>query len=893
MIIALFSTENSRHRFLPMLRRLVVLCLFLGLTTVSPALEILEAVPDFSGRCSGFTNTDAEFGRPQWYDRGLYHFKRYDYLLGNVSYDRRVKVAPVFAFRISPAFAEEMVKGNTVRFLFNVAELHEGDAENILPIKIFLLKTNARSALAAAEAQPVQLLGTINPGELRLHRIYSFTLPKPARFQTGDIAWIGLNARNPLVNTNNSIVIGGDLNTLPGAVGPMLVTGDEKSLFATVQGISFMDIIEHQANAPASPGDLNSSQTNPVPDSFSALASRAKIKQLETIRLLLARELDKLPPPQRHLLESHLGFHSSFKSLDENWRIRLPINGIASAICLVPALRLNGDSLVPFAFPKRFIISAHLMGNPKPQVIADWSKADFPMRGSSPVLFSFPWHHYDRIELNILRGETNSGSQFFALEELLVHRPAFAEQSVVQIAPQDSLEDEPLWSRRYLTDGVTSLGLTRTGKSVARADRYYPFADGLVRPLEILLTLPEEQRIWDLDFYPANDAQHPELAFTGFPRRMTVELSSRSDFSNATVMEFRQPVTPVNTPVNLTFEPVNARFIRLKITELSDTAGVPGFALAEIRANGGHSLNDASVKLSGFPPNANAADFNDDCANGFHISDPLPWIVNLIRRGIIASELDQIDRQIASLQKQRQRLILGTISGGGIVLLFSSAIVLLWQKRRNTLASRRVRREIQQDLHDEIGSSLGMISLVSDHMLRSGPPAALHEELSDINQCSREAAASLREVIWLTDKQILTLDQCLSHMANRAHQMVRDCQLEVELPPRIPPIQISNDFKRNLFLLFTESIHNCLKHARATRLDIRFQLTHSELCITLIDNGCGFDPQNTRDGVGLRSMAERARHIGGDLRIQSAPAQGTMVEFKMPLKTPDPLHEPT
>jgi signal transduction histidine kinase len=391
--------------------------------------------------------------------------------------------------------------------------------------------------------------------------------------------------------------------------------------------------------------------------------------------------------------------------------------------------------------------------------------------------------------------------------------------------------------------------------------------------------------------YPIIDSENTALPSASFPEQMVIEFANEPEFSeiirSVDATPDLRPVPTGGNPVNIRFEPVTASFIRLRCDALPVSDGVAQFGLAEIRANEAHSLADASITLRGFPDAVDPRPFSDNRANGYRLGDPLPWIIRLIRRVVVNTELAEVEAGMEALQSARQRTLRILITGisGSVLLLFGG--VLIWQKRKNAAENLRVRRRIQQDLHDEIGSNLGTVSLVTSHLLRADMPAEYLEELSDVNRSAREATSSLREVIWLTDKSILTLDKAFIYMQMRAEQMVHDCKLVVDGPKRVPAHPISSVFKRNLFLLFTEAIHNSQKHANASKVAVTLGFSGSDVTIRVADNGCGFEPDTVREGIGLQSMRDRATQLGGRIHITSAPSVGTTVEFTAKLAPPN------
>ena len=862
-----------------MMRVLHFMILFLCAADLD-AVEILEADPVLSGRLVGPKSVDAAFGRDSW----AQEFRLNDYLLGSIYTPENNECAVLFAFRVNERFLDGLAGEGTAQFMFTVPSLHEGDAKKVLPVEVLLLERNARSAHAAAESRPVRSLGTISSGDLEVGRLYRFAVDDLDGLQVGDILWIGLNGRNPIDGKNHNFLVGGDMISLPGSVPPMLVSGTRKALSETVMGMSSLTLLHRRLNAPTHPGMeweapvVESNWVNPF-------TSQDQIKQLEAIHRILRRELEKLPPARRTFSGHSFGFHSSVKPLDEKWTLHLPVDGVATAICLVPAIRAEGDRIAPFAFPRRFSIVANLPNGAGELVVADWTQEDFPVHNSTPVVFSFPWQIYESIEFIIHEGKANESGHFFALEELFLYRPVHEKQfpTVVEIAGTDSILAEPYWSPFYLTDGRTSLGPALMERVVQGGEPIIAFPVNSPAVPEIILALPKMPLLWSINLYPFSDSENPALPAGSFPRQMTIDFANDPEFREiirsidpAPVL---QPVPSGGNPANIRFEPLTASFIRLRFDKLPTEDGVATLGLTEIRANEMHSLADAEITLRGFPAAVDPKSFIDNHANGYRLGDPLPWIIRLIRRDVVTAELSEVEAGMEALQSARQRTlrVLFAGSGGALVLLFSA--VLVWQKRKSATENLRVRRRIQQDLHDEIGSNLGTVSLVTSHLLRADLPPEFLEELSDVHRSAREATSSLREVIWLTDKSILTLDKAFIYMQLRAEQMVHDCKLVVESPKNVPAQPISSVFKRNLFLLFTEALHNCLKHADATKIVVTFAVSGSDLTIQVVDNGRGFDPGTVRQGIGLQSMRDRAAQMGGSLHITSSPLLGTTVDF--------------
>jgi signal transduction histidine kinase len=97
----------------------------------------------------------------------------------------------------------------------------------------------------------------------------------------------------------------------------------------------------------------------------------------------------------------------------------------------------------------------------------------------------------------------------------------------------------------------------------------------------------------------------------------------------------------------------------------------------------------------------------------------------------------------------------------------------------------------------------------------------------------------------------------------------------------------------NLYRIAQEALHNVQKHAAATEVSVRLAMHEASAVLAIEDNGQGFTPgavgSTSRDGLGLVSMRERARLIGGEITIEAAPGRGTSIVVRVPVddRVPD------
>jgi signal transduction histidine kinase/ligand-binding sensor domain-containing protein len=208
----------------------------------------------------------------------------------------------------------------------------------------------------------------------------------------------------------------------------------------------------------------------------------------------------------------------------------------------------------------------------------------------------------------------------------------------------------------------------------------------------------------------------------------------------------------------------------------------------------------------------------------------------------------------------------------------------------------QVRRRIAADLHDDIGSNLTRISLISEVAQRkldgAGPP--VREQLSNIGKLSRELVDSMSEIVWAINPNKDHVGDLSQRMRHFASDLLTARQIEFRFRAMDVDqnIKVGANVRREFFLVFKEAINNIVRHSGCTEVDIELGADDQNLVLIVRDNGKGFDPNEARRGHGLVTMRERTNSLGGQLEIDSADGRGTTLRFAIPLHAA-PEHSPT
>jgi signal transduction histidine kinase len=199
------------------------------------------------------------------------------------------------------------------------------------------------------------------------------------------------------------------------------------------------------------------------------------------------------------------------------------------------------------------------------------------------------------------------------------------------------------------------------------------------------------------------------------------------------------------------------------------------------------------------------------------------------------------------------------------------------------------RRRLARELHDRVGQSLTALS-INLNIIRSQLPADSPQATARLDgslrlveetvEHTRDVMAELRPSV-LDDYGLLAALRWYARQSSNTLGVAVQVEGE-ELSPRLPPA-----VETALFRIAQEALNNVTKHAHATQASVRLEAVADMACLTIADDGVGFDPAaKRRPGElpywGLITMKERAEAVGGRLRVESAPGQGTHITVEGP-----------
>lgn len=211
--------------------------------------------------------------------------------------------------------------------------------------------------------------------------------------------------------------------------------------------------------------------------------------------------------------------------------------------------------------------------------------------------------------------------------------------------------------------------------------------------------------------------------------------------------------------------------------------------------------------------------------------------------------------------------------------------------RRRAVDEVEERNSLAREIHDTLAQGLTGIALqleVAEEALEPEPPVAA-KAIGRALELTRSNLVHARRSVLELRAPLLGGESLPQALARMVKQAAEDQGAEGRFTLEGAYTPLSARVETTLYRIAQEALHNTVKYARARSLDLTLAVTATAACLTLTDDGVGFNsastdrPGNLRGGFGLAGMRERAHLVGGRLSVESRPGQGTRVTLDVPL----------
>ncbi|MCW3051075.1 MAG: sensor signal transduction histidine kinase [Chthonomonadales bacterium] len=208
------------------------------------------------------------------------------------------------------------------------------------------------------------------------------------------------------------------------------------------------------------------------------------------------------------------------------------------------------------------------------------------------------------------------------------------------------------------------------------------------------------------------------------------------------------------------------------------------------------------------------------------------------------------------------------------------------QESRNAVLQERNR--IAQEIHDTLAQSLTAIHLQLEALrdLFRQEDESAHRKLDNLQELVRNGLTETRRSVRALRPQLLEANSLTGAFLRMAEEIRSGASLEVTCLVQGEVIVLPPQVEDQLLRIGQEAITNVLRHADATKLELILRFEPESLTLEIQDNGQGFEPQPPWRGFGLIGIQERAKSIGGQTTLISAPGKGTRISVTAPLDVP-------
>ena len=226
-----------------------------------------------------------------------------------------------------------------------------------------------------------------------------------------------------------------------------------------------------------------------------------------------------------------------------------------------------------------------------------------------------------------------------------------------------------------------------------------------------------------------------------------------------------------------------------------------------------------------------------------------------------------------------------------IVLCAAAAAGIIYfvyrQRQERIKQLEEMRSRISRDLHDDIGSTLQSISVMSEiaRMKTKSLLPEIEPAIEKIGNTSREMIDKMNDIVWAVNPKNDKFGNILIHMRSFAGELLagKDISLHFKTAPEINSVKLSMEKRKSFFLIFKEAINNAYKYSGSKNVIVKIEKSNHSMKLIIEDDGCGFDFKKEYDGNGLQNMKSRADEIDGELNISSEINKGSKIELTVHL----------
>ena len=249
------------------------------------------------------------------------------------------------------------------------------------------------------------------------------------------------------------------------------------------------------------------------------------------------------------------------------------------------------------------------------------------------------------------------------------------------------------------------------------------------------------------------------------------------------------------------------------------------------------------------------------------------------------------DQQLiqASLQKQK------TFQYGAIIFLVMFLLIGILMVNRYRVVQRskrlidmeKMRNNIARDLHDDIGSTLTSINILSKMALQEQQQSGnlMGSSMQKIKERSAAIMESMGDIVWAINPQNDSFEQMIFRMKEFTAEILDPLNISYHFKEEgnFSAIKLDIKKRKDFYLFYKEAVNNAAKYSNCRNLVISINQDMFQINLTITDDGIGFNEKVVKSGNGLVNMRERAGAMKAKINIHSVPGTGTTIKLDVPI----------
>ncbi len=450
------------------------------------------------------------------------------------------------------------------------------------------------------------------------------------------------------------------------------------------------------------------------------------------------------------------------------------------------------------------------------------------------------------------------------------HKPEMAltyEQKAIALM-EKSKKDSAMLARRYMSAGSICQQLKRdTGIVMA----YYN------KSLTILKTSPDKLNLRDFYLQLSNyyrDEKNYEAAYTSYKQYILYKDSIISTTTQSSIAEIATKYETEKKDNEISKLQINQKTRQL---EMEKQKAIIAGNMAEAKQKQNEitllsqekELQDARIKQQG---------------------EQLEKQQLISKNDQQQLKLSKQEKELKEKELHAQKQLRNSIIGIGIAFVLLAGFVFNRYQLKKKLEQHKellaVRNNIARDLHDEIGSTLTSIKILSEVSKNNIEKDSRKSSqlLSQITEQSAQMQQGMSDIVWAIKPDNDKLENILARMREYTNYALENKNIAVRFTVDEKLLTESLDMKqrRDIFLIFKEAVNNAAKYSEATQVNIVLKREHDNIMLQVRDNGKGFSAVPATGSNGLKNMRARAEGLRGTVEIASALNEGTIITVTIP-----------